>query len=366
MNKNKAYESTHGEFTVREERTWSKTESSFFKNPFLDNAACFAPHPTSKVDLTLAKVFRNTELLGIAPVIRLIKYRATRLLKPEYKKWMDPMIGILTYETTCLIDTSFMAYQYADPFMTIDPKDLKPVREAIIAHLQNCKGVDNIMISEPAGDPTWAQARGFMTFMQLPLVRVELDDCQSLDDYLMSLSQKRRRNFRKEQKLFKKRGGFMEVVAPPHSPELLTKLYPTLLSSSAQNKDFEVPFEELYNSLSAFETQKQWLIVAREGDKIAGFFAFILHGTQMYQCHGGLDYRYSLSLKAYQNLLHESVCYAVDNGFRHVSFGPLNNEAKRRAGTLAPIMSAFWLRKRLSRWMMRNIMLKKMQIYCGE
>ena len=366
MNRNNIHKHSHGEWRVVEERSWTQSESDLFNNPLLDNAACYAPHPTSKTDLTLAKVYRNDALIGVAPVVRLIQYPATRLLQQKYRKWLNPLFSFVTRETTCMIDSSFLAYRYADPFFSLAAADAKVVREAVVKHLQGCPGVDNIVITEPVGDPGWARAKGFLTFLQLPLVRVELDGCAKLDDYLMKLSKKRRKNFRNDRKLFKEGGGTMSLIPPPQSRELLGDLHATLLASAAQNRSFEIPFGDLLNSRPAFDAQQQWVIIARDGDNIAGFFAFIPHDDTLCQCHGGLDYRYSPRLKVYQNLLHEAVVHAIDKGFRQVTFGPLNNEAKRRCGTLAATMSAFWLRKRLSRWMMQSFMLRRFQAYQGE
>jgi hypothetical protein len=37
-------------------------------------------------------------------------------------------------------------------------------------------------------------------------------------------------------------------------------------------------------------------------------------------------------IKAYPNLIHAALEYAIESGYREVTLGPLNNEAKRRAG----------------------------------
>lgn len=358
--------STQGDLHVSEERTWSAAEAAAFADPLLDNAAHFAPHSTTRTDLTLAKVRRNGELIGAAPLLRLVKYRGTRLLKASARAWMDPLFGPFVRKTSCIVDASFMAFRHGDPFLAVDPNDRRRVREAVVAHLKGCPDVDKVMISEPAGDPGWARANGFRPFLQFPLVRVELDGCRTLEDYLGKLGQKRRRNVRQERALFAKEGGAMEVIPPPQAPALLADLHRLLLASSAHNSDLEVPYEDLMNSKPALTSQKMWVIVARAGDAIAGFFAFIPAADVIAQCHGGLDYDHSLRLKAYPNLIHEAVVYALANGFRQVTLGPLNNEAKRRAGELAPVMAALWCRDAVSRWLTNRVLLKRFQVYGGD
>lgn len=352
---------------VTEERTWTAAESALFGDPRLDNFAHFAGHSTERTVLSLAKVRRDGELVGVAPLTRLMKYRGTRLLEQRSRRWLDPLVGPFAKRTTCMIDASFMAFRYADPFFAGDAEDATAVRQAVVDHLKERRDVDNLMISEPAGDPSWLRANGFRTFLQLPLVRVDVAGCRTFDDYLAGLGHKRRANLRKDRKLFEAAGARTEVVAPPLDEELARALHACLLSSSRKNRDaIEIPFEDLMNSEPAFLTQRQWVIVCRVGSAIAGFFAFLPHDGTICQCHGGLDYAHSLQIKAYPNLIRAAVEYAIDNGYRQVTLGPLNNEAKRRAGELAPVMAGFWCRDALSRLLMDRLLLPRFQIYRGE
>jgi len=350
---------------VSEETTWSPEESRRFADPLLDNAGVFARHSTERTRLTLVKVRRNGELVGVAPALRNIKYRSTRLLAPSSRKWMDPLMGAFARRTTCMVDGTFMAFRHADPFFAVEGEDPATIRDAVVAHLKSCRDVECLMISEPQRDPTWAHANGFAAFTQLPLVRVELDGVTTLDDHLKAIGQKRRRNFRKERELFAKEGGTLEVLAPPLDAQLVGELHRLLLASSAHNPTLEIPFEDLMNSRPAFEEQQQSVIVARVGGALAGFFAFIPHGKTLAQCHGGLDYEHSLRVKAYPNLIHAAVEHAIENGFDSVTLGPLNNEAKRRAGTLAPVMASFWARDPLTMWVTRKVYLPRFQIFGG-
>ena len=350
---------------VTEETTWSPEESRLFGDPLIDNAAPFARHATERTRLSWVKVRRDGELVGVAPALRLVKYRATRLLEPSSRKWMDPLLGPFARRTTCMVDASFMAFRHADPFVATDAVSPAVVRDAVVAHLKSCRDVESLMISEPQGDPTWALDNDFIPFLQLPLVRVELDRLGTLDEHLKAIGQKRRRNFRKERELFAKQGGTMEVLAPPLEPSLVGELHRLLLASSANNRALEIPFEDLMNSRAAFEEQQQWVIVARVDGALAGFFGFIPHGSTLAQCHGGLDYEHSLRVKAYPNLIHEAVVYAIEHGFERVTLGPLNNEAKRRAGTLVPVMASFWARDPLTRWMTKRVFLPRFQVFGG-
>ncbi|MCB9914965.1 MAG: GNAT family N-acetyltransferase [Planctomycetes bacterium] len=356
---------SHG-LAVTEETTWTAEESRVFGDLRLDNAGVYARHSTARTKLTLVKVRRGGELVGVAPALRMIQYRATRLLEPRSRRWMDPLMGPFARRTTCLVDGSFLAFRHAAPFFAAGGVSAGEVREAVVGHLKGCRDVESLMISEPAGDPGWALDNGFLAFLQLPLVRVELDGVASFDEHLAALGQKRRRNLRKERELFAQEGGTMEVHAPPLAPELVEELHRLLLASSANNPTLEIPFEDLMNSRGAFGEQAQWVIVARVGGAVAGFFGFLPQGETLAQCHGGLDYEHSLRVKAYPNLIHEAVAYALEHGFREVTLGPLNNEAKRRAGTLAPVMASFWARDPLTMWLTKRVLLPRFQVFGGR
>jgi predicted N-acyltransferase len=358
--------SVHGDFEVVEEVEWSGEEARVFASPLLDNAAVFARHGTERTRLTLAKVRRGGELVGVVPLTRLVKYRGTRLLEPRWRRWVDPVMGPFARKTTCMVDASFMAFRHADPFLALDASDGPAVRAAVVAHLKGCRDVDNVMISEPVGDPTWLRANGFRVFLQLPLVRVDVSGCATFDEYLVRIGQKRRRNLRKERQLFAEQGGTMEVLAPPFASDLVDDLHGLLLASSRNNPGLEIPFEDLMNSRAAFERQPQSVIVARVAGKICGFFGFIRHENRICQCHGGLDYDASLRVKAYPNLIHAAVIHAIESGCDEVTLGPLNNEAKRRAGALAPVMASFWVRDPMTRVLMNRVLIERFQIYGGE
>jgi predicted N-acyltransferase len=351
---------------VSEEYTWSQDESALFADSLFDNFAHFLPYSSARTTLSIAKVRRGDKLIGVAPLTRLVKYRGTRLLKPGSRRWMDPLLGPFVCNTLCMIDANLMAFRHADPFIALNASDAVAVREAVITYLKHCNDVDSILISEPAADPSWLHSAGFFSFKQLPMVRIEVGACASFDDYLASIGSKRRRNLRQERKLFAKAGVRVEVIAPPLETSLAEKLHQCLLGSALRNKETEVPFEDVLNSHPAFLTQRQWAIVARLGDTIVGFFAFIPYRGIMAQCHGGLDYRYSLPIKAYPNLIHAAVEYAIESGFDEVTLGPLNNEAKRRAGIQTPVMSSCWCRSPFSQLFMNKVIGKRLQIYTGE
>ncbi len=346
------------------EHDWSGEESALFGDPLLDSFAHTFPAATDRAATFFAKARRDGELVGVAPLVLIRKYRSTRLIEPKARRWMDPLIGPFARKTTCLVDTALMAFRHEAPFFARDARDLPLLRSAVLGHLvAEAKEVDTIIVNEP-----WAgigPQGGFEGFLQLPLVTASVAGHRNFEDYLKALPKKRRRNAQQERKLFADAGGTMEVAAPPHDRALMRLLHAQLMASEARNRALEVPYSEIMNDFETLCRQQPWLILARLDGAIIGFFAFIPVGGVMHQCHGGLDYERAQAVKTYPNLMHAAVEHAIAQGMRSVSFGPLNNEAKRRAGEPQPVMASFWCRDAVSRFMMKNVMMKRFQVYTG-
>jgi hypothetical protein len=351
---------------VKEESALPAEEVAPFNDPLIDNAACYMSRSTRQVRLAFATVRSGSELLGLAPLVIMAGYRGTRLLKDEARRWLDPLLGPFSRKTTCLVDTSFMGYLYEQPFFARKPEDRPAVREAVINHLKARKDIDMFTVTEPASDPGPMAASGFQPFLQLPLVRANVGSCSSFDQYLESLSSKRRRNTRHDREVFAKAGARFQHHEPPLDRELAARLHQCLLASAQRNTGLEVPYSDLLNDLEAFCAQRQWAITAWLDDELVGFFSYIPRDGVMHQCHGGLDYARSHEVKAYPNLMHAAVEIAIEHGFREVTFGPLNNEAKRRVGELAPVMSSFWCRSRLMQAFMTKVLMPRFQVFTGS
>lgn len=356
-----------GGVEVTEEREWSTTDSSLFDDPLLDYFAGYMRCSTARTLLSFAKVHLSGELIGVAPLVRLVRYRMTRFLKDGSRRWVDPMLGPFARTTACLIDTSFMCYRYREPFFSLDPAHAATVREAVVKYLKTETGIDALFLSEPLRSADWHRAAGFTPFLQLPLVKTTVSGCRNLDDYLRQVGRKRRKNLLADRRVFEKSGAVLDTYGPPLDKQLVGALHRLLIQSAEHNRaSLEIPFDDVMNSATAFEMiQRHWVIVARVSGRIAGFFSFVPTDRVMHQCHGGLDYQLSSPIKAYPSLLFAAVQYAIENDFSEVTFGPLNNEAKRRAGTLAPLMSACWFRNPLYGFAMKRMLLRQLQNYTG-
>ena len=353
------------DLVVREETTLSREENAQLENTALENFAHYARYSTDRSILFFAKVYRGDAFVGLAPVLKIVKNRSTNLLKPAAKRWLGPILGPLSRKTTYMVDSAFLAFQYATPFFCPNQDDQDAVRRCVTDHLKAKDDVDNVWIAEPPGDTAWAHQNGFETFMMLPMVHADVAGHTTIDSFLASLSKKRRKNYRQDRKCFEDHGVTIQHHEPPLTAYLAEQLHQQVINSAHHN-DIAVPYEDLQNHKQAFLTQKQHALVATLDGAVIGFFSFFPNGDTIQQCHGGFDYAKSLQTKAYHNLMNAAIELAIEYGYQRVSFGPLNNETKRRAGTdLMPVKANLWCREGLTRLVTKMLFIKNFQVYTG-
>jgi hypothetical protein len=351
---------------VRDETTLTPHERSLLRNRALDNFVHYARFSTPRTQLFLAKVYRDREFLGLAPVTKIVRHPSAKLLQPEVPWLLRTVLGPFTKQTTYMVDSAFLGYQYASPFFCGRAGDVPVVRQCLCDHLKQKKDADNVWISEPCSDPAWYRANGFEVVGTLPMVHVKVEGHATLASYLAALGKKRRKSFRRDRNLAEAHGTSIEWFAGPIPGDVLRAMHGCLLQSAARNT-LCVPYEDLLNDRTAFLEQDQQALVARVNGSVAGFFSFFANGDTLQQCHGGFDYQCSLRVKAYPNLINAAIEHAIQRGFKWVTLGPLNNEAKRRAGThRMPMMASLWCRSALLRFFMRKWLVRKLQVYAGE
>lgn len=333
--------------------------------PILDLFVHHARYSTPRTQLFLAKVYRDGEFLGLAPVVRLAKRPFSDTLHPRRRRWMGPTLGRLIKKTTYFVDTAFLAYSWRSPFFLVDPANEEAVRNAVSDHLQSKPDADNVWIMLTEADADWAMRRGYAAFRIIPMVHVKTGGFASMDDYVHSLSKKRRKNFRVDQAAWEKAGAALEVLEAPIAPEIIDAMH-RLLCASAKRSTFVVPYEDVMIDKTALAEQEQAVLLARVAGQVVGFMSFIANGSSFQQCHGGFDYKQSLDGKAYHNLIYYAIDHAIRHGFDQLTMGPLNNETKRRTGTaLMPVAAGLWCRSPLDTFLTRKRLIPKFQVYTG-
>lgn len=336
--------------------------------PAMESCGLYFPFSTPETELFWTKAYQDDRLVGIVPVVRLRKRKATDMLRPAVRRWLGPVLGPLARKTTLLLDTAFMAYDARSPFFTAPGADRPAIKQAISAFLKSQKKVDTVWISEPPEEAVWAAAEKYHQFHTLPMVQVVVQNCGSLDDYLATLNRNRRRNFRRERDLFAKAGGTIREHRGRigDDPQLHRQVMACLGSSGAHSQ-FNVPYNDVLTNPDAIAAQWQIVLTAHLAGEVIGFMSLLPDGTRLMQCHGGLDYVKSHEVKAYHNLISAGIELTIAMGLDMLTLGPMTNETKRRAGgAFRPIVSSLWNRLPGDAFFARKVFAKNFEVYRGE
>ncbi len=354
-------------WTVREDKTVSEQECERLSNGAFRQFEKYISFSTDRSQLFFVKVHENDRLIGITPAVRVVKHDCRTLITSKSKWWLVPLIGPFANKTTYILETSVMGFQYASPFFTVAGVDRLAFKKLVTGYLQDKDDhPDHIWISEPPEEAKWAKgAHHVDQFNILSTTHVEIGDFKSPDEYDQSLSRNRRQSNRKAAKALEKAGGRVEILDSPSDDDVLQAMG-ECLNNSEKKSWIGVPFNDVLNSTDALKTLDQIIFVARVDGKIVGFLSYIANGEEFLQTHGGLDYDISHQTKAYQNLLHASVHFAIDRGLNRVSFGPLNNETKRRMGShQRPVVASLWSRNPLFRFVTRRFVIPNFLTFNG-
>jgi hypothetical protein len=333
----------------------------------LANFTFFMEYSSPGTQLFWVKVRAENRLMAVLPVVRLVKRKATDMLRPPLKAWLGMLFGPLAKKTTLLVDTAFLAYDDRSPFYFSDPdpltyEDRLAIKRTVSDFLKAQRGVHTVWITEPADQAEWAADESYDCFGVLPMVHVPLQDYQSMDQYVADLSKKRRRNYRAERKRFIEAGATIDFIQGPLDEPLARQLQ-VCLDASAKHSTLEVPYNDVLTNLNAFQAQAQQLLIARIEGQVIGFMSFLADGNRFLQCHGGLDYQHSYQAQAYHNLIYAAIEHAIKNGYQRLTMGPLNNETKRRLGQeLKPMVACLWNRYPLDRLIARKLFIKNFEV----
>lgn len=308
----------------------------------------------------------NDVLIGAAPVVQLPRCPIPSLLNTFWRtrlNWLSPFFK----RNIILVDTSFLAYLPISPILGTDDLDAASARQRLCEFIWDELSPDSLTVTEPEQRAYLGVPQGWDQYTTLPIALIDLAKHSSFEDYVRSLSQKRRRNLRKEQQAFSAASGTIEHTEGPLSQDsdILHELINCLKASESRAR-IVAPYNSVMIDQAAFASQRQTLFIARIGGKIVGFMSFLRDRDNWLQLHGGFDYQQSLTGYAYHNLIYHAIERAIDADVQGMLMGPLNNEAKRRASTkLLPMVNCVKQRSGFDRLLSRLWLYKRLGAYAG-
>lgn len=322
----------------------------------------------SSIDCRLlwATLRYNQRLVAAAPVVQLTRCPIPSLLNISWRMRLS-WLNLFLKRNIVLVDTSFMGYMAVSPILSLEEFDASLARRQLCDFIWTELAPDSLTVTEPAQLACLGETKGWDHYTTLPIALIDLTSQCSFEGYVNSLSQKRRRNLRKEQQAFRAASGTIEQVEGPlRADSAMVHDLIDCLKASEQRARIVAPYNTVMIDQDAFAGQRQTLFVARIDGNIVGFISVLRDGHTWLQVHGGFDYQQSLAGYAYQNLIYHAIEQAIDSGAQGILMGPLNNEAKRRASTkLLPMVNSVRQRSGLDRVLSRLWLYQRLGVYLG-
>src|SRR3984893_11298042 len=178
---------------------------------------------------------------------------------------------------------------------------------------------------------------GYVRAPSMPMTRLRID-YESFDEYLGQIGyvsrKSLRRKFRKTERVAKID---MEVVTDitPHIDEI----YPLYLQVHERSPmKFEVLTKEFLSAIGRTIPERARFFVWRSSGKIIAFSLCLISGDTIHDECLGLDYEVAFELYLYFYTLRDVISWAMVQGLRYYSSGPLNYDPKLHLGhELAPL-----------------------------
>ena len=138
-------------------------------------------------------------------------------------------------------------------------------------------------------------------------------------------------NLRRKLNKFNNKGGKIEVLHGVLRADILKELT-ICLSDSEQHAKANLGFQDIYNPLAMSNLAAPHLntvhFIASMGHEIIGYHSFLRSGETLHCLSGGFKRNTQSNYHAYENIIMESIRYAMINNFEHIHYGPVFNRTK--------------------------------------
>jgi hypothetical protein len=169
---------------------------------------------------------------------------------------------------------------------------------------------------------------GFTRIPSLPMTKLAIDYA-SFDDYMnRALNSATRRKLRKKFAATE-RGAPIGLSVVGDVTPVIAQIYPLYLQVYRRSKlRFEKLTESYFCGLGQRMRDKARFFLWRQGDRIVGFAACLVHGDAIYAEYIGLDYDVALDLHLYHYAYRDMIRWAIANGYKWFRSSGLNYDPK--------------------------------------
>lgn len=278
------------------------------------------------------RAFRDGQLEGAAFMFRCRAW-ARALFAPRLLHVPTDLLGLPAH---IWIRVGYCAEGIANPGLFRPDCGHVAVAAKMIDYLRR-NALGGIVIDLASNAPLHA---GSVRFPYVSDGRIELEGMRTVDDYRALHN-----NLKRKVGEFRSKGGRIEVVhgaLDTGTVERCRAFVSATLDKSLVYSPFQDCFDGVVRATCGIDSENMVHFLAHLDGAFVGYHTFVRSAGRLRMVHGAFDRRLRTTRHAYENLILDTVRYALAGGLRTVHFGPIFNETKRRMMTHAEPASLFF------------------------
>ncbi|NIA15707.1 MAG: GNAT family N-acetyltransferase, partial [Nitrospiraceae bacterium] len=281
---------------------------------------CFTQVGTRMTQPRVLRAHDGGRLVGVAFMARCRAWSGAVFANRLLQQGLD-LFGI----PACVwIRVGFCAEILANPGFVADGCDYAEVIGAMIDYLR--KHSYGTIIIDHAEDE--GLHSGSMKYPYVCDGVVPVDGMRTAQDYI-----DQHRNIKRKIKAFTNKGGTIEVVRGA-LPEALLDTLGRCMTATVARSVIHAPFQDSFIDVTARTCQcpSENLVhfIAWMNGEMLGYHTFVQTGRGLRMLHGAFDRERRTTYHCYENIIIDTVRFAIEHGLEAVYFGPVMNETKRR------------------------------------
>lgn len=284
---------------------------------------CVSQVATAATGFRVLRAYDGDRLIGAAFLFR-CRCWAKALFAQAYLAGPTNLLGLPAH---IWIRVGHCAEGIANPGIVHPDFDYERVIAGMLQYLQR-NALGTIVIDDSAN------AGLHPTPSKFPYVsdgRIELDGFESVEAFRASHN-----NLKRKVKWFTNKGGRIDTVHGRLEPKTVAQCR-SFVESTVFTSLVYSPFQDCFNQIveRTCDVNSEHIVhfLATMDGSMIGYHTFLRTGHCLRMIHGAFNRDLHTTHHAYENVILETVRYALANGQRAVHFGPVFNETKRRMMT---------------------------------
>jgi len=320
--------------------SYTNLKSSFISVPVaIEWSELIRQSTKTDIEIMVLEIESDGTLVGVATIMRLKKLRAYKYISSTLTKIIET--SSILQKIFPNFDIGFLEVpisNYSGLFTSeqTTQNERNIILEKIVDFCKINFSMDAFCIKEDSPNVEESIPKNFNKLSFIPNSSLDIRD-KSFEEFIGSLTKKKRRKFRIDRSMLEKEGGSIELIDNPSliSDELYQLYLKTNLRKELKDDYIPTPLsigKEFFDNLSHFKLLNTKALVAKVDCKIIGYCLLMQDGETLYFKSVGLDYDLSFKTNAYFNLFYSTIEYGIEQGFKRIDYGITSYIFKKRMG----------------------------------